>query len=84
MDGAACTVEVAVVEDVPYLRRPYEGRRDCHDCATPTGALHHPGCDMEDCPRCLGQAISCGCRWSGDPEREGPAPRDEHEAARRT
>ena len=38
----------------------------CHDCATPQGGLHHPGCDAERCPRCIGQAISCGCRWDGD------------------
>ena len=33
----------------------------CHDCATPPGALHHPGCDGERC-RC-GQMLSCssGC-----------------------
>jgi hypothetical protein len=39
---------------------------NCRDCATPQGALHHPGCDAERCPRCLGQAISCGCRWDGE------------------
>jgi hypothetical protein len=47
---------------------------NCRDCATPQGALHHPGCDTERCPRCLGQAISCGCKWEGDtadPEDDG-------------
>ena len=39
---------------------------NCRDCATPQGGLHHPGCDAERCPRCIGQAISCGCRWDGD------------------
>jgi hypothetical protein len=33
----------------------------CHDCAAPLGTLHHPGCDSETCPKCGGQAISCGC-----------------------
>jgi hypothetical protein len=34
---------------------------DCHDCGTPPGGLHHPGCDVERCPRCHVQAIACAC-----------------------
>jgi len=33
----------------------------CHDCGTKEGRLHIPGCDMERCPRCGGQLISCDC-----------------------
>lgn len=36
------------------------GRR-CHDCNVRWGAYHHPNCDMEECPKCHGQLISCGC-----------------------
>ena len=35
--------------------------RQCHDCGTAPGAYHMPGCDMEECPRCGGQSISCDC-----------------------
>lgn len=33
----------------------------CHDCGAVAPAYHHPGCDMERCPKCKGQLISCGC-----------------------
>lgn len=36
-------------------------QRACHDCAVIEGELHVPGCDVEQCPACRGQAISCAC-----------------------
>lgn len=35
--------------------------RPCHDCAAIKGQFHVPGCDVERCPRCHGQSISCDC-----------------------
>lgn len=33
----------------------------CHDCNIKHGGFHHPGCDVERCPKCKGQLITCGC-----------------------
>ena len=38
----------------------------CDDCGVPRGALHKLGCDLEPCPRCDGQAITCGCFYEDD------------------
>lgn len=35
----------------------------CRDCGCSEGELHHPGCDMERCPFCGGQLISCDCAY---------------------
>ena len=36
-------------------------RGPCHDCAAIKGEFHGPGCDVERCPACGGQLISCDC-----------------------
>ena len=33
----------------------------CHDCGIKHGGKHHLCCDVERCPRCGDQLISCGC-----------------------
>ena len=35
----------------------------CHDCGCKEGELHNffPNCDMERCPKCKGQLLSCCC-----------------------
>jgi len=36
-------------------------RERCGDCFVKLGEFHVLGCDWEQCPKCLGQSISCGC-----------------------
>jgi hypothetical protein len=38
----------------------------CGDCGVKRGAVHHHGCDIEACPACGDQSISCGCVWAGE------------------
>ncbi|MCX6112564.1 MAG: hypothetical protein NTY22_04660 [Proteobacteria bacterium] len=49
-----------------YLHTPYTYPQDyathlCHDCLTKKGWFHLVRCDMEVCPKCKTQLISCGC-----------------------
>ncbi len=36
----------------------------CHDCGCKEGEIHKFGCDMERCPFCHGQLLSCDCRYT--------------------
>jgi hypothetical protein len=50
----------------PFGRDPGwpAGRMErCGDCGARRGHLHHIGCDVQRCPRCRGQLISCDCRF---------------------
>lgn len=62
---------------VPYGSENFDWHADrapCHDCRVVKGQLHVPGCDVEECPMCRGQSITCGC---DEPEEdEWPWPED--------
>lgn len=61
-----------VINGVEHDRVPYgEGEDDldfptCDDCGVRRGKLHLLGCDLEPCPRCGGQAITCDCFYDDD------------------
>jgi len=66
---AGCKVStIELLDGKTFARIPYEGGWGsdgrCHDCGAKVGHLHHVGCDVERCPRCRLQLISCdgnGC-----------------------
>jgi hypothetical protein len=35
----------------------------CIQCTAPSGFFHLLGCESEQCPKCLGQAIGCRCTY---------------------
>ena len=70
---AAQKLKTYTIGGVVYARVPYgcespsghAEKQACHDCAVIEGELHVTGCDVERCPACGGQKISCGCELEG-------------------
>lgn len=75
-DTKSCTHQFVKVNGKWLLRNNHyfdKGER-CHDCGIVNGFpnYHHPGCDMERCPVCEGQIISCECKQEGTYARADP------------
>ena len=83
---ASCTV-VALHRDgrpigmVPWGREfGWSARARCQDCGVMPSRFHHPGCDVQECPLCGRQLLSCGCRFDEDgPDEADDEDRDQFE-----
>jgi hypothetical protein len=72
LEHVGCDVTWILFDDARYDRVRY-GNEDgdwgakrgklCGDCGVPPFTFHHPGCDIERCPKCGDQQITC---WCGD------------------
>lgn len=46
---------------VPFGSELFDVGLTCRDCGCDRGQLHVSVCCVEQCPRCNGQRLSCGC-----------------------
>jgi rRNA maturation protein Nop10 len=66
--ATGCSLVTVTIQDRRY-KRCIESISDdtkeerCHDCGRLNDGAHyhHLGCDMEKCPVCGGQLMSCNC-----------------------
>lgn len=78
--AAALTCEGRVYATFPHGEDPgwRSTQERCGDCGARRGHNHHLGCDIQVCPRCRRQLITCGCQF--DEYHDEPDPDDELDA----
>lgn len=77
LDGSSLP-SIPYLGEGDYHRGGWPENERCHDCGCLPGKFHHPGCDMEICPRCKQQAIQCNCLndWKALERQEKQAKRN--------
>jgi hypothetical protein len=67
LEASSCTVDALILDGRRFARDRARGQLGvagrCPDCGVGDRGYHHLGCDLEDCPRCRRQLLSCGCSW---------------------
>jgi len=62
----SCYPRYIIIDNEVFNRNTeyFDVNEKCHDCGIKNekGNVHHYGCDIERCPKCDGQLISCGCK----------------------
>ncbi len=70
LEGKSCLPDPIIIGGRPYepIRwgeetdtRHWDPSEFCRDCNVGLGGVHHPGCLIERCPACGGQAWGCPC-----------------------
>lgn len=68
--ATSCTVDTLILQGERYardrVRSPIGPAGRCADCGVTRRGYHHLGCDLEACPRCRRQLLSCGCGWEDE------------------
>lgn len=68
-ESDTCTVPYVGIGSYYYKRNTsyFDVNERCHDCGilNEEGNVHHQNCDIERCPRCGKQNISCSCNRFG-------------------
>jgi hypothetical protein len=70
-DRSSAKFSQLIIDGKPYNRKKYgedgwgNGGK-CHDCGAKEGEYHVIGCDVERCPKCGMQLISCDCLGDAD------------------
>ena len=90
-DGVSCLTDPVSIGGKRYApvrwgqelrpRHRYEPD-ECRGCGTPLGGAHHPGCCLERCPACHGQALTCPCVADVEPEDHGACERSRTDRCR--
>ena len=72
-EAGSCVVDEFLIRGERFARirqvsPPVGPNGRCGECGIQRMGFHHFGCDMEPCPKCRRQLLSCGCGDHPDDE----------------